>query len=87
MEHAAFSSLGLGRALRAERRALGLPQQAVADATGYRRQTIVDLEAGRNVSLQTLFAALGALGKGLRLVDARPDPDRLSALLDPPDED
>ena len=35
MEHAAFSSLGLGRALRAERRALGLTQQAVADAPRY----------------------------------------------------
>ena len=77
----------LGQMLRSERRALGLTQQAVADATGYRRQTILDLEAGRNVSVQTLFAALGALGKGMQLVDARPDIDQLSALLDAPDED
>lgn len=77
----------LGQALRSERRALGLTQQAVADVTGHRRQTIVDLEAGRNVSLQTLFAALGALGKGVRLMDVRPEPDQLSSLLDAPDED
>lgn len=77
----------LGQSLRSERRALGLTQQAMADATGYRRQTIVDLEAGRNVSVQTLFAALGALGKGVRLVDARPELDQLSNLLDAPDED
>jgi transcriptional regulator with XRE-family HTH domain len=88
MQHpATLNPRELGRSLKAERRALGLTQQAVADATGYRRQTIVDLEAGRNVSLQTLFAALGALGKGLHLVDVRPDLDQLSALLDAPDED
>lgn len=77
----------LGQALKAERQALGLTQQALATATGYRRQTIVDLEAGRNVSLQTLFAALTALGKGLSIVDTRPDLDQLSSLLDPPNED
>jgi transcriptional regulator with XRE-family HTH domain len=77
----------LGQALKAERLALGQTQQALATATGYRRQTIVDLEAGRNVSLQTLFAALTALGKGLSIVDTRPDLDQLSSLLDPPNED
>ena len=44
MEHAAFSSLGLGRALRAERRALGLTQQAVADATGYSKRKSMERE-------------------------------------------
>lgn len=83
----AFNSRELGLVLRAERRALGLTQQSVAEATGYRRQTIVDLEAGRNASLQTLFAVLGALGKGVRVVDARPEVEQLSGLLDPPDED
>ena len=76
----------LGLAFRAERRALRMTQQALADATGYRRQTIVDLEAGRNVSLQTLFAALAALGKGLVIVDARPSLGQLSCLRDPSDE-
>lgn len=77
----------LGQAFKAERLALGQTQQALATATGYRRQTIVDLEAGKNVSLQTLFAALAALGKGLRIVDTRPDLDQLQSLLDAPDED
>lgn len=67
----------LGQALKAERLALGQTQQALATATGYQRQTIVALEAGKNVSLQTLFAALAALGKGLSIVDTRPDMDQL----------
>lgn len=87
LDRAILNPRELGQLLRAERRALGLTQQAVADAAGYRRQTIVDLEAGRNVSLQMLFAALGALGKGMRLVDARPEPEQLASLLDAPDED
>ena len=75
-----------GRAFRAERRALGKTQQEIADAARCRRQTIADLEAGRNVSLHTVFAALAALGKGLLIVDARPDLDRLHLLADPDDE-
>lgn len=77
----------LGRAFRAERRALRMTQAALAKAIGYRRQTIVDLEAGKNVSTQTLFAALAALGKGLDIVDTRPSLDDLSRLRDDPDED
>jgi transcriptional regulator with XRE-family HTH domain len=77
----------LGQSFKAERRALGKTQQQVADAAGYRRQTIVDLEAGRNVSLHTLFAALAALGKGLAITNARPDLDQLQQLLDDAHED
>lgn len=77
----------LGQAFRAERKAQGLTQQALAQAAGVRRQTIVDLEAGRNVSLQVLFAGLSAMGKGLSIVDARLDLDRVHLLLDRPDED
>lgn len=77
----------LGKAFRAERMALGLSQQAVAASAGARRQTIVDLEAGRNVSVRTLFAALAALGKGLSIVDTRLDLDRIHLLLDDPDAD
>lgn len=77
----------LGRALRAERRALALTQQGVAEATKLRRQTIVDLEAGRNVSIHTVFAALSALGKGLSIVNARVDLDQLQAALSDADED
>lgn len=86
-----YSQVGLnpkmfGQSFQAERRALRRTQQEVAAASGVRRQTIVDLEAGRNVSLQTVFAALAALGKGLAITDARPDLDRLHLLLDPTDE-
>lgn len=83
----ALNPRDLGKAFKAERRALGQTQQAVATTSGYRRQTIVDLEAGRNVSAQTLFAALAALGKGLSIVDTRPDLDQLQSLLDAAHED
>ena len=61
----------LGQAYKAERKALGKTQQDIATSTKYRRQTIIDLEAGRNVSMHTLFSALGALGKGLEIADVR----------------
>ena len=77
----------LGQAFKAERAALGLSQQDVAKSADLRRQTLVALEAGSNVSLHTLFAALAALGKGLAIVDARIDLDRIHLLLDAPDED
>ena len=41
----------------------------------------------KNVSLNTLMATLAALGKGLAIIDARPDIDQISSLLDPADED
>ncbi|MFG3448700.1 helix-turn-helix transcriptional regulator [Stenotrophomonas sp. NPDC047960] len=83
---ASLSPLDFGRAYRAERRALGRTQQEVAEAAGCRRQTIADLEAGRNVSLHTLFAALAVLGKAVLITDARPDLDHLHLLADPEDE-
>jgi DNA-binding XRE family transcriptional regulator len=75
-----------GRAYRAERRALGKTQQQIADTARCRRQTIVDLEAGRNVSLRTVFVALAALGKGIMITNSRPDLDRLYLLADPEDD-
>jgi transcriptional regulator with XRE-family HTH domain len=85
--HIALNPRELGQAIKSDRIALGRTQQDLATATGYRRQTIVDMEAGKNVSIQTLFAALAALGKGLRIVNTRPDLDQLPSLLDAPDED
>lgn len=76
----------LGLALRAERKALGKTQAELARAVPCKRQTVVELEAGRNVSLHTLMAVLAALGKGLNIVDARVSPERLQQLLDPADE-
>lgn len=84
--HIAFNSGELGLAFKAERSALGKTQLQVAQAAGYRRQTIVDLEAGKNVSIRTMFAALAAIGKGLSIVDTRPELGDLQSLLDQPDE-
>jgi transcriptional regulator with XRE-family HTH domain len=78
----AFSAADLGAAFRAERLALRRTLQWVADHVGCRRQTIADLEAGKNVGLYTVFAALAALDKGLAIVDSRKELDRLKALLD-----
>ncbi|MFI8717271.1 helix-turn-helix domain-containing protein [Stenotrophomonas sp. NPDC077464] len=60
---ASLNPLMLGRAYRAERRALGQTQQEVADAAGLHRRVILDLEAGRIVSLHTVFSAVAALAK------------------------
>ena len=62
-----------GRLLRQERKALGLFQSDVAQQIGTRRQTIIDLEAGKNVGLHVAFAALAALGKRVTITDERPD--------------
>jgi transcriptional regulator with XRE-family HTH domain len=67
-----FSAPELGRQLRHERRALGLTQQQLAMRVGVSRQTLIDLEKGKNVSLQVLMSILAGLGKALKLVDARP---------------
>lgn len=82
-----FNAVALGRAVRAERRALGKTQAELAREADCRRQTIGDLEAGRNVSVQTLMTVLGSLGKRLTLIDARPSMDDMHLLLDPDDED
>ena len=87
MNAAILNARELGQALRAERKALGRSQNDLALSADCRRQTILDLEAGKNVSLNTLMATLAALGKGLAIIDARPDIDQISSLLDPADED
>jgi DNA-binding XRE family transcriptional regulator len=74
---AALNAKDLGIEVRSERKALGRSQAWIAARVGCRRQTIVDLEAGRNVELNVLFGALAALGKGLAIVDARIDVERL----------
>jgi DNA-binding XRE family transcriptional regulator len=67
--------------VRSERKAQGRSQAWIAEQVGCRRQTIVDLEAGRNVELNILFGALAALGKGLAIVDARIDVERLNEVF------
>lgn len=53
----------------------------MAAQIGCRRQTIVDLEAGRNVKMNVLFGALAALGKGLVIADARIDVEQLKEIF------
>jgi HTH-type transcriptional regulator / antitoxin HipB len=77
-----FSATEFGDALRAERLALGKTIQWVADRVGCRRQTISDLEAGKNVGIYIAFAALAALDKGLSIVDSRIELEHLKALFD-----
>jgi len=82
----ALNALSLGRQIREERRALGRTQSWVAERVGCRRQTIADLEAGRNVALHIVMRALASLGKGLAVVDARVDLERLSEIFRDDDE-
>jgi HTH-type transcriptional regulator / antitoxin HipB len=77
-----FSATELGAALRAERLALGKTIQWIADRVGCRRQTISELEAGKNVGIYTAFAVLAALDKGLSIVDSRIELERLQELFD-----
>jgi DNA-binding XRE family transcriptional regulator len=81
MVRAALNAQDLGIWVRSERKAQGRSQAWIADQVGCRRQTIVDLEAGRNVELNVLFGALAALGKGLAIVDARIDVERLNEIF------
>jgi transcriptional regulator with XRE-family HTH domain len=82
---AALNAPDLGIWVRSERKAQGRSQAWIATRVGCRRQTIADLEAGRNVELKMLFGALAALGKGLAIVDVRIDVERLNEVF--PDED
>lgn len=82
-----MTPLDLGQAIRKERKALRRTQQYLADAAQCSRQTILDMEAGKNVSTNTILASLAALGKGLAIVDTRPTIDNLRQFLDIEDED
>ena len=85
---AAYSARELGALVRAERKARGRSQEWVAERVDCRRQTIADLEAGRNVALNILMGALAALGKGMAIVDARVELERLEEIFgDDADED
>jgi len=77
----ALNTQDLGLRVRSERKAQGRSQAWIAAQVGCRRQTIVDLEAGHNVELNVLFGALAALGKGLAIVDARIDVERLNEVF------
>jgi len=82
-----FSQRELGAAFRVERKAQKRTQQWVADQCKFRRQTIADIEKGKNVEVFTLMAALNALGKGLLITDRRIALDQLGDLFKEDDND
>lgn len=63
----AASPAEFGAIFRQERKALGLTQAQVADKIGCRRQTVADLEAGRNVTSLIVFNALSVIGKQIQV--------------------
>ena len=77
-----FTASELGQRLRAERKALGLTQQQLATRVGVTRQTVIDMEHGNNVSLYVVMGALAALGKALKVTDARANLDGVRAMFD-----
>ncbi len=81
MPNPALSNAQLGALVRAERKARGRTQAWIAARAGYRRQTIADLEAGRNVEINVVMRTLAALGKALTIVDARVDVERLTEIF------
>jgi transcriptional regulator with XRE-family HTH domain len=79
------TSTGLGQSIRAHRKSLGYSLKTIAARIGCRRQTLADLEAGKNVGVHTLMAVLAVLDKGLLVADKRPDLDRLREIFDEPE--
>ncbi len=71
----------LGQSFKSERKALGLTQAQVAEKSGLRRETIIQMEAGENVQVSTFIQAISALGKGIKIVDRRIDYDQLQELF------
>jgi len=66
--------LEIGRFLRAQRKRRGLNQQDLARRTGVRRQTIADLENGKNAGSHLLYAVMKELGVRFTLEpDAAPE--------------
>lgn len=82
----AQDSQTFGRMLRDERKALGKTQDDLAVAVGTRRQTIADLENGKNVGVHIVFATLSAIGKMVAITDARPDLETIRAMMEDGDE-
>jgi len=76
-----------GSLLKAERKALGKSLTDLARQVHTRRQTIADLEAGKNVGLHIAFAVLAGLGKTVAIRDARPDVAAIQAMLNEADDD
>jgi transcriptional regulator with XRE-family HTH domain len=82
MDNIILSLYDLGKAFRAERKALGLTQADVAQRAGLRRETIIQIESGENVQAHSLIQATSALGKALSIVDRNIDFERLRKMFD-----
>ena len=82
----ASTPLEFGERFRAERKALGKTLEDVAVAVGCRRQTIADIEVGKNVGLMTVFMALGAIGKCVEIKSTRFELDTMPNLMGDDDE-
>lgn len=72
----------LGARVRQLRRAKGFSQQQLAEKANCNRKTIIDLEAGENVSVNTVFRVISALGMALEVVDKRIDLKSLADLVE-----
>ncbi|RLU07532.1 transcriptional regulator [Pseudomonas prosekii] len=68
--------------LRELRRGKGYSQLQLAHRAKCSRKTIIDLEAGENVSMYTVFRVLSALGMALEVVDNRIDLKSLADLVE-----
>ena len=77
----ASTPLEFGVLYRAQRKALGKTLEDVAQLVGCRRQTIADIEPGKNVGLLTVFMALGALGKCVEIKSTRYELDSMPDLM------
>lgn len=71
-----------GDRLRQLRRAKQYSQQQLAEKARCSRKTIIDLEAGENVAMYTVFRVITALGMALEVVDRRIDLKSLAELVE-----
>jgi len=77
-----INPLALGDRVRLLRRSKGYSQAQLAEKANCNRKTIIDLEAGENVEVYTLFRVIAALGMALDLVDERVDLKSLAELVE-----
>lgn len=81
-----LTSREIGQAIRAERRRQKRTQAWLAEHAKTARQTVVDIEAGGNVSLYTLSRILLALGLLIRLEPRQIDYTRLREVFEDEDQ-
>lgn len=70
----------LGQRIEEVRKAKRISQGELAKKVDCSRRTIIELEKGGNVSIQTVFRVLAALGLAMDIMDRRVDYRMLEAL-------